>query len=951
MAFSKEKAHERAEKFAAKGQHDKAAREYQSIVENDPKDIRAWLMLADCLVRCGDAPGAISRYLQVAGFYAQQKQHQKALAVYRQVLNLDPSRIDIHLKCADLNRAMRRVHDAVAGYEHVAQVQMQTGKIREALRTYEVICDTEPTAVPKRLRLAELYSREKLVDKAVDAFRIAADQLLEGGRTGDFVRVAERLLYHKNDDRPTIRKLARAYLTLGDPRRALMKLNGLLQADSHDHEGLELLAETFMALGKPDKAMSVVLELVRTLRESGPGGKEEAIRVIRRGLEWEPGNQELLERLRQLGGDVAAPAAFDGGESSEVEELDVDDAEVVELDEDDVLEEPSPRLVGEAETSRGRSMTDSVLSEVGQRQQPAPVRADGATDLDKILFEARVYVKYRLFEHALDHVQGVLDQDPRHVQAIALRARALTELGRADQAADTHVEVAKLVVDRDPELAREHVMAAIGLVPDHLGALALQADLGGGSQAAPAPIDDRVDAFDLLADDGDSGAIDLLADDEEDEADISIDVAEPEPEPEPTDRRRYPVENRFGLSDAGPLPSAEADEPRAEHTPAAGYVARPPEEATATPSADELDLSDLDDLSVGLDDGSGDDDLEEETTPISVPRPTRSAELEVELDDVEPSAHELDLAARAMAPEPDVSSEAIELEASAFARDDAPAVAARIGGLDRFEPELEAEFDELRGDDDDDALIDDAAPGDDLLVHEPAKADEAPAHAWPDISADLAEIRFFVDQGLDEDAEAALADLEQRHPGHPEIAKLAQELRGVVEAPVVDVSGAQPLVDLDDLTEDEEADAYLSAIFSDGAAPRKKEKRRAGAIAEVQDADPRTYFDLGTAYREMGLVDNAIEQFELAARDATWQSRALVMCGILRLHRGETDRAIADLRKALATARNEDERCQANYELGLLYAKIGDTNAAIESLQAVTAGFRDRDERLEALLG
>ena len=67
MAFSKEKAHERAEKFAAKGQHDKASREYQSIVEHDPKDIRAWLMLADCLVRCGDRPGAVERYLQVAG--------------------------------------------------------------------------------------------------------------------------------------------------------------------------------------------------------------------------------------------------------------------------------------------------------------------------------------------------------------------------------------------------------------------------------------------------------------------------------------------------------------------------------------------------------------------------------------------------------------------------------------------------------------------------------------------------------------------------------------------------------------------------------------------------------------------------------------------------------------------------------------------------------------------
>ena len=93
MAFSKEKAHERAERHAARGQHDRAAREYQTIVDHDPKDIRAWLMLADCLARAGDRSGAVARYLQVAEFYTSQKALQKALAVYRQVLTLEPEKV------------------------------------------------------------------------------------------------------------------------------------------------------------------------------------------------------------------------------------------------------------------------------------------------------------------------------------------------------------------------------------------------------------------------------------------------------------------------------------------------------------------------------------------------------------------------------------------------------------------------------------------------------------------------------------------------------------------------------------------------------------------------------------------------------------------------------------------------------------------------------------------
>ncbi|MBC8066725.1 MAG: tetratricopeptide repeat protein, partial [Deltaproteobacteria bacterium] len=298
MAFSKEKAHERAERFAAKGQHDRAAREYQTIVEADPKDIRAWLMLADCLVRCGDRSGAVDRYLQVAGYYAAQQQSQKALAVYRQVVNLEPRRVDVHQKIAQLNLELGRVQDAVAIYEQIGHVQLQGGNTVDALVTFELIANAEPTAVSKRLRVAELYSREKQSDKAVEHFRMAGEQLLAAGRKADYVRVAERLVYHKPDDERTIRGLARAYLELKDPRRALMKLNALLQADPHDRDGLELLAETFLALEKPDKAVSVATELVRQLQSLGENGAVDAARVARRALAWDPNHPELLAASR-----------------------------------------------------------------------------------------------------------------------------------------------------------------------------------------------------------------------------------------------------------------------------------------------------------------------------------------------------------------------------------------------------------------------------------------------------------------------------------------------------------------------------------------------------------------------------------------------------------------------------------------------------------------------------
>ncbi len=219
-----------AAKFAAKGQHDRAAKEYVSVIEADPSDTRTWLLLAEALVNAGDKPGAIERYLHVADGYASANEAQKAIAVYRKVLGIDPNRLDIQTRIASLYKDLGRTGDAVAAYEFVAQAYFQAGQIAEGLEGFRMVAELEPAAVGKRLRLAELYSREGMVAQAVEHFRLAAERLLADRRTDDYIRVAERLIYHKEDDLPVLRSLAQIYLKQGENRRALVKLNALLRA-------------------------------------------------------------------------------------------------------------------------------------------------------------------------------------------------------------------------------------------------------------------------------------------------------------------------------------------------------------------------------------------------------------------------------------------------------------------------------------------------------------------------------------------------------------------------------------------------------------------------------------------------------------------------------------------------------------------------------------------------
>ncbi len=985
MAFSKEKAHDRAEKYAAKGQHDRAAREYQAIVEHDPKDVRAWLMLADSLARTGDRAGAVSRYQQVGDFYTSQREHQKALAVYRQVLNLDPTRLDIHYKCANLNLEVGRVHDAIASFESIAQAQISGGRVREALDTYRTIADADPSVVSKRLRLAELYSRERMVEEAVEAFRQAGEMLLQGSRHADYVRVAERLIYHKPDDRETIRSLARVYLHLGDARRALLKLNGLLQTDPEDAGGLELLAETFMALGKPDKASSVMVELIRSLRSVGDDSA--AQRALETGLDWIPGQPELLK----LQGDVprrppsqqntepvphvsaanATAPAEDAGVDAGPLELDVDDSDVVELDDtdfeltdSDVEELP---VAAPEPIAPSPSMTEHVLSEVDE----GPVAPDGLTDFDKVLFEARVYVKYRLFEHALEHVQMLLETQPDHVGALSLQARSLTELERVHEAADAHVQVAKLVLSSDPRLAAEHLGAALEAAPDHAEALSLQA-------AAVADTTDGSGGIPLDDAPGDSGAFDLLDEDD----DIAIDVADPEPDPEPPSRPLV-VENRFGISEAGPLPESgnpggslelapteqmealrRAREERTESTPPAGFVARPPAEPPGVPLSADPHRTFVD-LDADNDEPTGQIDIAERTSVgMDTVLDLDSGLLELE-DDPDTAEHELPAGAdRGNADADPGPSDRDVLAALSDELDDEPDAPSQPAASSRAAAEPEgprldvhaelADFDEagaealeLQDQDRDPAAT--VSPA--LQASSGPAASLAPPGGWPDLSEDLAEIRFFVDQGLDEDAQAGLEDLARQNPGHPGVEALRADLNGA-QLPPPSASGAQPLVNLD-TQEDEDEDAYLSAIFADeeSSRPAPRSVEVSARASDVAGADAQTHFDLGMAYREMGLVDAAVAEFEAACSDPAWRARALVMTGTLRVHRGETEAAVADLRRAVDAATTAEERCEANYELAVVFEKSGDTVAALAQLDAVDAGYRDRDARVQALRG
>ncbi|HEY6221051.1 MAG TPA: tetratricopeptide repeat protein, partial [Candidatus Eisenbacteria bacterium] len=123
------------------------------------------------------------------------------------------------------------------------------------------------------------------------------------------------------------------------------------------------------------------------------------------------------------------------------------------------------------------------------------------------------------------------------------------------------------------------------------------------------------------------------------------------------------------------------------------------------------------------------------------------------------------------------------------------------------------------------------------------------------------------------------------------------------------------------------------------------EKFKAGVAANVDDEDFDSHYDLGIAYKEMGLIDEAIFQFQKALRGATQRIRAYEALGQCFIDRGEHDVAITVLGRALREPGMEDEDL-----IGVLYLlgfasegsrKPRDAAAYYQRVFAIDIDFRD----------
>ena len=505
MAFNKEKVMEAARKFVDKGQLDKAIKEYLRVVKEDPADVRVWLKIGDLHARKGQKQEATETYLKVARYYQDQGFFTKAVAVYKQILKLDPRLVEVHLKLAELYRQLGLMSDAMQHFESVAAHFHREGKTKEGLATVRQLVDLDPQNVATRIKLAELYSKEQMVEEAVAEFSQVCEQLRRQNRQDDFVKVAERLLWHRPENRDLNRELAGLYLRRGDPRRALQKLQICFKSDPRDVETLALLAQAFQALDQKGKTVSVLKELARVFEDAKQRVRAEE--VYRKILAFAPTDPDAIaflgghaaaaavaaapqpsvpaEPARKLNWTGDVPALRPPGDARMTGAMPLVDERSLDgdfaLPDDDVDGEP----VEMAERASSQADFAADFDEGSSQRHHSAAGEEHAEEIAKILTETDVYVKYGLHQKAIEHLRRVFALDPDNVEARERLKDVLLSQGREPEAIAELLRLAESTAPHDAGRAEGYVREVLAVDGANQAALELTRRFGLDISIAP----------------------------------------------------------------------------------------------------------------------------------------------------------------------------------------------------------------------------------------------------------------------------------------------------------------------------------------------------------------------------------------------------------------------------------------------------------------------------------
>ena len=977
-----------AEKLAARGKLDAAIKEYRRAADQAPNDTNTLNRLGDLLQRVGKVAEAIEVYQRIAEHFAQDGFFLKSIAIFKKVNRLDPQRTETYERLADLYFKQGLAVEGRQQLLTLADWFLRSKQPDGAVRVFRRLVEFEPNNFQARAKLVDLLVQlgdvaavnaeidalghsllsRGLLDEAIKLYHRAldlapeqvdfvapcVDALVAANRLPQAVELARKAIATSKPGVELRRAAARAWVESGDLRSARKLLEELLPQTGQRTDILQLYGDVMLRVGEPDEAKDILFPVVDRLLKAGDVARAGAL--IKKLLLNSPADPAVLERAvsvfdRKADPDMVhnietalADAYFRGGRSAEAVQLyqrlaldHPDNAlfarRLKELGATRPAPAPAPPLDG-VELS---AASPDAAARVGDQEiefvdvefvaeptieapvpAPVPAREEGVpaispqaeakaalspTNAEELYTEAMVFVKYGLTDKAIGHLHRLLSLDPTHV----LGRDLLRSLGGGEM-----VEVQFADVAPAPSDAGDVVEPSSGApVPGEELPAAESPQFPEFNAGVPVPF--------VVPPASAAGTQPL--------APISFESATDQP---------------AAARPARP-PHAPLDAPLIE------LASEPPPVAPAprTPPP-AIPLPDLDAL------------VAKEKPRFAVPRAPRPGARPVRLDDLE-AALGLGSSSGASprrAPKP-TPPPAMEFDLSALGLpDSAGRPAVHVPAPPPAPPSAASVPDQAP------ALPN--APGE-----EPAPVEllDVPELLTGPSEDQLRELDFFIQQGLLDDAAKLLGKVREAFGDHPDVISRHALLKARgwdEERPPAQAASAADLFSEEehffDLAAELEKELAEDELVAEATGAGKSEdvsieelfkEFQRGVAEQVEPEDFDTHFNLGLAYREMGLLDEAIGEFQLSTKSADFLVESASMIGACYIDKGLPEQAAEWYGRALGAPNvPSDVQVGLRYELGRAHELAGNISGALASYAEVIAlnpSHRDVVDRVSRL--
>jgi pilus assembly protein FimV len=995
-----------AQVYLNDGFNSKAIAIYKKIAKLAPNELAPLERLADLYVQQGVLSEARPLFLQIAEAHLKANHAQRAVEVLHRLLDVEPENLRVQMRLAELYNVMGQKKEAAQTYLNYAQRLFDRGEHEEAEKLVQRAIEVDPAnGAAMLLRAKSLIAGSKDTDaialleshpeahaggevsqmlldleiksgQTEKAAERARKQLARGHQhTAPLYTVAETMIANGQglEAMRLLEELRHPMIEAGEQDKFLKAVSSIVEKQPSEAAPLELMVD-FCRYTSNSHQLPLALSQLADLC-SATGNYSRAEECLQELIDRNKDDERLVERLNQL-------RAQSGGTSQPT----------VEEKAEKAASEPPPRI---DENEKPIVPPPPAILEETFDEETQKYIAQALTDVD-------LFSSYGLTQKATHLLENVLQRAPRHTPTLerlldlhlgAGNERRTAEL--ASQLEQIHRERNDTVnADRFLEL-RQRFQKAAGMSESELPA----APPLGAPPVAPAASAQVQASVVSAVPASEPPAFEVSPSPTEAEAaaatssvfeEFEISLIQPEPQSRPA---AEPAASAPPVA-APPAPvAAETHTPPPAPVAAQPPAAAPPAAASSTASstspAEEVDLSDEWEAMI--------QDVADTATkaPVAAASPKAAAEPPAEFVIPEEATPALD-PEPASIPEPAPIPEAAEIPELALSQVDldepapapAPAEAEVIELQDIVSQELGEEG---------------AAEPAFELVEEPA--DQRAAEAEPVAQAEP----FDLDQVLPAEpvVEYSAApetlpashefDLELRAPAKSKSAPEAATTEDFISELVAEIDGLEaprPSAEVHAKASVEAAPASLSKIFEQEPEPMKavtlphvpepangnaaeptgpqvtaeslnqlsevfqEFRAELGELGE-EDEDLETHYNLGIAYREMGLLDEAIGEFQKVAKAVQkgkpfrYTMNCSTMLGLCFMDKGEPKVASMWYQRALESPGLEQDAVLAlRYDLGMALENAGESKQALDSFRQVYAmniDYRDVADRIAEL--